>query len=122
MRLILDIPMRAVSWNTLARKSHWLYTAAFKDMKENTLYVLRMHGRIRPFEKPVSISVHASWKGKRRHDASNIVLKPIEDLLVSEGILKDDDLTHVRSVTFTGENGCGEDRLRVTLDDGGTDS
>lgn len=50
------------------------------------------------FDGPVSVTIELCPPDNRRLDADNRN-KPILDLLVSHGVIKDDDSRHVRSVT-----------------------
>ena len=64
---------------------------------------------------PVKIHVHARWKEKRKHDIDSLLFKPILDQIVSSGILPDDSLEYVESVTFSGETGTGKDEMIVFI-------
>lgn len=111
---LIRIPIRAVSWNVLARKSHWTYTRVFKELQEATLYALR-EARPVAVTPPVRLIATAFWRGKRKRDISNIVLKPIEDMLVQLKILPDDSCDIITEVVLRGEIGAKEDMLILEL-------
>ena len=115
MRQTFTIDMKAVSWNTLARKNHWTFSKVFHAWAEATYEAVKAARIVPVTQYPISIEVEAHWRHKRRHDVSNIVLKPIEDQLVTMGILKDDSLEYVTSVSFRGKTGCPRDELVVCL-------
>ena len=106
------VPYKPLSWNVLARKNHWTYTRTFKEMAEATKYGERKGTMPKP---PVDIVVTCLWKGKRRHDIDSIVFKPILDQLVRDGLLPDDSLEYVRSVTYRGETGCDHDGYEIII-------
>jgi Holliday junction resolvase RusA-like endonuclease len=117
--MILKIELKPISWNVLARKNHWKYTEIFNEWKMATLAALnrweRGHGKVGLIEVPVNARYHASWKANRRHDIDSLCIKPVQDFLVERGILADDDLKHVKMVSFTGETGAVEDCLYVRI-------
>ncbi|OGJ58298.1 hypothetical protein A2635_05255 [Candidatus Peribacteria bacterium RIFCSPHIGHO2_01_FULL_51_9] len=113
--MTFTIPKIAVSWNTLKAKSHWYYTNAMRDWKQATWVAVRQ-AKLKPIKQyPVQMHVHATWKAHRRHDIDSLYLKAIPDCLVDMKILVDDDLTHLASVTYTGETGAKEDTLTITI-------
>jgi len=112
--MIIKIPYKAISWNVLARQNHWKYTRIFNEMKQSTWYAIRA-GKKEVFTEPVEIHFHARWKQKRRHDVDSLVLKPVLDQIVTDGILKDDSIEYVRSVTYTGETGADKDEIVIEI-------
>ena len=110
----ITIPYKPISWNVLARQNHWKYTKMFNEMKQMTWYAIRA-GKKEVFTSPVHIYVHARWKQKRRHDIDSLCFKPILDQIVADGILKDDSIEYVKSVTYTGETGADKDEIIVTI-------
>jgi len=113
----IHIELKPISWNVLARKNHWKYPEIFNDWKTMVSYAIYATKKTK-FKNPVNIAIHAKWKEKRRHDIDSLMIKPVIDQLVTEGILMDDSLEYVQSVTFTGEIGAKVDELIVTISEG----
>ena len=99
-----SLDLRATSWNTLARKSHWVYTQVFDEWKQATWAAI-VENKIQPIKGPVDITVTAFFNDKRAHDSDNICIKPLLDQLVTDGILEGDHLDIVRSVTLKARRG-----------------
>jgi len=118
MRFVLTVPIKPISWNTLARQNHWKFSKVFHGLKDVAKLALLETWADKPkFTKPVTVRVNAHWKGGRRHDVDNVVVKPLLDLLVEERILEDDDSRCVRSVTLTGETGCDKDEYVIEIEE-----
>lgn len=109
------IKEKPLSWNTVARKHYRVYQKLFNAWKQYTFYAVKEAGIEKIQSYPVSISVHCRWKQKRVHDIDSILYKPIQDQLVSMGILTDDSLQFVDSVAYTGEIGAKNDEMIVTI-------
>lgn len=73
--------------------------------------------KLKPFTKPVKVTVHCSWEWNRRHDIDSVLVKPVLDALVESGYLVDDNLNYVRSVTFTGETGAESDGMVLSFEE-----
>ncbi len=109
---VAEAPM---SWNTLARKHYWTFKQAFDRWKWLTSAAVSEISPP-PFEGPVRVVFEAGWKGRRRHDIDNIVVKPILDELKARGFFPDDDAAHVAEVVLKGSTGCQEDGLKVSCE------
>jgi len=110
------LPAKAVSWNTLARKNHWYYTKAFDYWKDLTLGMANALKPKAPYNGPVRLIFEARWKGKRAHDADNILVKPIVDQLKDMGFFIDDNTFFIPEVVLRGSNCCNKDELVVTCE------
>lgn len=112
----IHIEEAPLSWNTLARKHYWTFKEAFERWKWLTVEAARKQP-VKPVgEAKVRMVFTASWKGKRRHDIDNIVVKPILDQLRDMGIFPDDDAKHVVEVVLRGATGCAQDGLEIVCE------
>ena len=108
----ISIYLKPLSWNVLARKNHWIYTKIFNEWKQAT-WIAATEAKIKPHHDPVKLHVLASWKGKRRHDIDNIILKPVIDQLVSMGVFLDDRIGCIDEITIRGVVNAKEDCLKI---------
>jgi len=58
--------------------------------------------RVKPMRTPVRITITFGWPDRRRRDAPNLwpTVKPLIDGITDEGVLPDDNDTHVHATTF----------------------
>lgn len=113
---ILRVPIKAMSWNTLAGKNRWKKMELFHEVKKITYLSIRRQGLEPITTYPIQISLECRWRMKKRHDIDSIATaKPLIDSLVENRIMKDDDLSHVSSVVFSGRIGCDEDEVVVRI-------
>jgi len=112
--MIITIPLKPISWNKIATKSYWVYSNLSNEWKKATMSALTKVKKEK-FTVPVSIHMHARWKMKKVHDIDDLFGKAIVDQLVTDGILKDDSLEYVKSVTYTGETGADKDEIIVEI-------
>ncbi len=113
--LIIDI--KALSWNALARKNHWIFTKIANEFKLATVIALRK-AKFEPIchdEYPLAISFHSRWKQRRRHDIDSCYAKAVIDQLTLSKIIVDDSLEYIKQVTFTGETGAERDEIILTF-------
>lgn len=109
------IHKKPISWNLLARKSHWTYKKIADEWKEATFYAIKSQ-HIQPIRTfPVTITIVARWKFKKRHDIDALFAKSVLDTLVTSGVLPDDSLEYVSSVSYEGETGAKEDSMEITI-------
>lgn len=112
----LRLKLKPISWNVLSRKHYRAYMRVFWDWKMATNVAIRESSATKKVVSfPVDILVHARWRQKRRHDIDSLVVKPIIDQIVSSGILPDDSIKFVRSVSFTGETGAEWDEMIIKI-------
>jgi Holliday junction resolvase RusA-like endonuclease len=103
------------SHNEIFRKHYRTVQKICDAWKQEAFYAVAFHKIKVVGSYPVHLTFHGLWRTKARRDADNIYVKPVIDQLVSIGILKDDDIAHVASVTLSGEVGYKEDGLQVTI-------
>jgi len=115
MRSEIRIPIRPVSWNTLARKSRWTYKETFEAMKVQTMAAVMKTKPYPRFTGQVKVRFIAAWKDKRKHDLDNVCVKPILDELVSMKVLTGDDMDVMTEVVIRG-NRSKEESLTVIIE------
>jgi len=105
MKTSFTIPIpQKISTNSIYAGVHWTKRKAFKD-----LMLLSTHNQFKASAKHncrVSLSFLFTFKS-RPLDSSNCsyMAKVIEDCMVHYGILKDDTIKSVKSVTFESQKG-----------------
>ncbi len=99
-------------------RTHWTALRGYRDATK--WQVLKALGEVhhREWETPefAHVSITFVYKTRRRRDPDNLsgLCKPILDVLVSEGILKDDDAEHLMlSVTALVEKDTNETRIVI---------
>lgn len=113
--VLFTIPLKPITWNTIAAKNRWTYKKIKDQWQAQTLYAIR-EAQIKPIRgSKVEIGIHARWKQRRLHDACDLYAKAIIDQLVYSGILEDDSLEYVERVTFSGTIGQPRDEMVVTI-------
>jgi len=76
-----------------------------------------MKGKLPPKFKRCEITITAYFKGKRRHDISNICEKIYEDGLVMAGIIEDDNLNIVVGIHKFAYNDQKEDKVVIEIEE-----
>lgn len=110
----LSVPIKVESWNTIAT-AHWrVYSRKKDEAKQATEYAL-LPSPLQPIAGQVTIEIDAYYADNRRHDLDNLFVKPILDVLVERGIIKDDNAKIVRSLTSRVHLGAIMDRVDVTI-------
>lgn len=112
--LALRIPLKPVSWNTLARKNRWTYTAVFGAWKRET-YAVILENRPPRIEGPVRIVVTGLFRTKRKHDPDNLLVKPVLDQIVAQGVLPEDNSAVVSEVVLRVRTGAPKDELLIEI-------
>jgi len=115
MRQEIIIPLKPISYNSLIRKNHWAITKIADEWKEAVFFKCKAMGLKPVITYPAQLSIVANWKSRRRHDIDSLYVKAAIDALVLAGILEDDDLFHVNSVSTTGNTGMEKDELILTV-------
>lgn len=111
------IPLKPISYNQLLRKHYRVVGALANEWKEATMYALKA-ARVVPFDAlayPLRVECAASWKQNRTHDIDSLYIKPVLDQLKRSGIIPDDSIRFVASVTCTGATKQKTDSLTVRL-------
>lgn len=109
------VPLKPVSWNTIAAKNRWAYMSIKDEWLRASNWAIKQ-AKLRPVTQfPIEIHIEASWKGKRSHDLDNIYMKATIDALKKAGIIPDDSLAYVQKICITGQSNQPHDQLKVTL-------
>jgi len=85
------------SWNQIAGRGHWTKRAEMMEYAHSSVREALGGGTVEYFTTPVTITVTAYLK--RPIDCDNVSCKGIIDGLRMYGILKDDTIKYVTSVT-----------------------
>jgi Holliday junction resolvase RusA-like endonuclease len=89
---------RPMSLNTFYAGRHW----SVRSEEANRVHQLVASELVgcEAIDVPVHIVIETGWKDKRRHDPDGAACKLYIDGLVHGGLLVDDDMEHVLSVTL----------------------
>lgn len=89
---------RPMALNTFYSGVHWSVRSE-EAKRVHQLVACEIVDR-QAFTVPVSITIETGYKDKRRHDPDGAASKLYIDGLVAGGLLADDDMEHVKSVTL----------------------
>lgn len=113
--LKITIPLKPESWNVLARQNFWI-VKKFKDKWSSAVEYQILANKIKPVSSyPVTLYIEAHWKFRKEHDIDALCTKFAVDALVKQGILENDDLTHVDCMVVTGKTGQPTDELIIEI-------
>jgi len=116
----LTIEVKCPSWNKLYSSPHWSVRSRIaKEIHQLVKYAVHQQysvkGKLVPRFDKCEITITAYFKGKRRHDISNICEKVFEDGLVNARVIEDDNLNIVVGIHKYAKNKAKEDKVVIEI-------
>lgn len=113
---ILILSMKAISWNSLYSSPHWSVRSKLAKEVHWQVFAACREQKIKPV-KVCKLIITAFFKGKRKHDNSNICEKLLEDGLVAAGIISDDNSDVVTQITKRIVKNSNQDKIEIVIEE-----
>ena len=118
--MIIEIDVKCPSWNKIYCSPHWAVRRKMaQEIHQLVKYAVHqkysVKGKLPPNFKRCEIAITAYFKGKRRHDISNICEKVFEDGLVEAGVIDDDNLDIVVGIYKYAKNNAKKDKVVLEI-------